>query len=332
MPAPADSSTQRKRKFGLKRLFRVSKKSKGGKDDASRSVQFANPASTIEQGWVAGGAKNTTTNTTTNGMTKSQQQQALTKTTIITTNGAKSTTTQQQQQQQSQQPPKPVPRSWLAKTKFFTTMVNKAFDDIDGDGSNDIDEKELYSGLLLIHLQMGAYAGPAACKPISREKCHAVFTKMDVDGSGRLDKEEFSQVMMVLFGNVMMRVLFQYAATLMVVPLLAQYILQGIVWMGGGIPWVLQRIDPYTPVDEMVEKYWHQLEELVLEKAPAFAWKAGSSVMEVLDMVPESVWNTVPLTLLSTLLSMMIIPWTLMKIDDYFQSLADREQTKKKQH
>jgi hypothetical protein len=64
----------------------------------------------------------------------------------------------------SSQPVPSMPKSWLTKTKFFQNMIDSVFTDIDQDGSGDIDEKELYSGLLLIHLKLGAYAGPAACK------------------------------------------------------------------------------------------------------------------------------------------------------------------------
>ena len=42
----------------------------------------------------------------------------------------------------------------------------------------------------------------------------------------------------------------------------------------------------------------------------------------MVDKIPDSVWSTIPLTLISTILSMMIVPWTLMKIDDFFQYIA----------
>jgi hypothetical protein len=55
-------------------------------------------------------------------------------------------------------------KPWLCRTKFFKTMIDSSFLLVDQDGSNDVDEKELYSGLLLIHLKLGTYAGPSACK------------------------------------------------------------------------------------------------------------------------------------------------------------------------
>ena len=57
-----------------------------------------------------------------------------------------------------------VKKSWLCQRKFFKDMISSSFDMVDQDNSGSIDEKELYSGLLLIHLKMGVYAGPAACK------------------------------------------------------------------------------------------------------------------------------------------------------------------------
>ena len=46
-----------------------------------------------------------------------------------------------------------------------------------------------------------------------------------MDNSGTLDKEEFEQVMMILFGNVLFRIVIQYSLTLIIVPLFAQMIL-----------------------------------------------------------------------------------------------------------
>lgn len=45
-----------------------------------------------------------------------------------------------------------------------------------------------------------------------------VFVKMDFNKSGTLDKEEFRQVMMVVFGNVILQVIVQWAMTIMIVP------------------------------------------------------------------------------------------------------------------
>lgn len=107
--------------------------------------------------------------------------------------------------------------SWLTRSKRFRQLSNWAFDVIDTDGSGNVDEKELYSGLLLIHLKLGCYAGPAACRPVDRQLVHDIFRKMDVDQSGSLDREEFLQVMMVLCSNVLTRVMVQCENRCMVI-------------------------------------------------------------------------------------------------------------------
>jgi hypothetical protein len=129
--------------------------------------------------------------------------------------GSAETLVESENNVQSKSKPR-LPTSWLCRTKRFRKMCEVAFEDIDTDKSNSVDEKELYSGLLLIHLKLGSYAGPAACRPLGRERCHAVFQKMDLDGSGHLDFDEFQQVMSVLFGNILLRVLAQWSLTIMV--------------------------------------------------------------------------------------------------------------------
>ena len=40
-------------------------------------------------------------------------------------------------------------------------------------------------------------------------------------------------------------------------------------------------------------------------------------------MIPDSVWNAVPLTLVSTILGIVVVPWCIFQVDDFFQRLAD---------
>jgi hypothetical protein len=73
-------------------------------------------------------------------------------------------------------------RSFLCRSKFFKDMSTSAFDLVDVDGSGTVDEKELYSGLLLIHLKLGTYAGPAACR-VSRDGCTSFRVQTQVNYS-----------------------------------------------------------------------------------------------------------------------------------------------------
>lgn len=132
-----------------------------------------------------------------------------------------STVTFQDNKPKPKKPKAKLKTSWLSRSKWFTKLSDNAFAVVDADGSGEVDEKELYSGLLLIHLKLGCYAGPAACRPVDRARVHQVFETMDVDDSGSLDKEEFREVMMVLCSNIFTRVLIQCAFLVFVCVLVA---------------------------------------------------------------------------------------------------------------
>ena len=182
--------------------------------------------------------------------------------------------------------------SWLSRTAWFSKMADWAFQVVDADGSGEVDEKELYSGLLLIHLKLGCYAGPAACRPVDRQRVHDIFVKMDVDHSGALDRQEFHEVMTVLCSNVLTRVMVQWSMTLVIVPLVAQYILEGIYWLNGHFWALVMDLDEYSPMMDRLEVFIEKVRDEALNKMPEFLCKWGNKVMEILEKVPQSVWNT----------------------------------------
>jgi Ca2+-binding EF-hand superfamily protein len=218
--------------------------------------------------------------------------------------------------------------SWLSRTRWFTKMSNAAFAVVDADESGEVDEKELYSGLLLIHLKLGCYAGPAACRPVDRQRVRAVFQKMDVDHSGTLDRDEFREVMMVLCSNIFTRVLVQWSMTLMIVPLVAQYMLNALYLIHATFWNVVTDLDEYSPVMDNIELAIESARDAIASKLPRVLVATYHLIMKLLDKVPTSVWNTVPLTLLSCVLGCLAVPYMIFKIDDYFQEVAE----KKKQH
>ena len=244
--------------------------------------------------------------------------------------------------------------SWLTRTKRFCQLSNWAFDVIDTDGSGSVDEKELYSGLLLIHLKLGCYAGPAACRPVDRQRVHDIFCKMDVDQSGSLDRDEFLQVMVVLCSNVLTRVMVQCenrfmvlmflllswlltlshllirlypigSMTLIIVPLVAQYILDALYYVNDHFWAFLTALDEYSPMMDRFELWVEGVRDDILEKLPSVLVTLYHNIALVIDKVPNSVWNTLPLTLLSCILGCLAVPYTIIKIDDYFQGLADKK-------
>lgn len=156
---------------------------------------------------------------------------------------------------------------------------------------------------------------------------------MDSDGSGHLDRDEFEAVVMVLFGNVMMRVVIQYACTLLIVPMIAQAILSTIT---GTIQFVYlliatldERNSLANSVELLLEHLWHHAITFWSSKIPSFVYSGVEVVQGWLDAIPDSVWESIPLTLVSTILSCMLVPWSLLQIDDLFQRLAESSNAKK---
>lgn len=219
--------------------------------------------------------------------------------------------------------------SWLARRRFFIKLLDQAFDLVDQDNSGTIDEKELYSGLLLIHLKLGLYAGPAACKPVDKEHVLSVFHKMDVDDSGTLDREEFREVMMILFSNVLLRVMMQWCVTLLVVPLVAQFILDSVNFLVQSILEVVTHLDEHSVVFDAIEVFIETMARKIINLMPGSVIFAARQGKWLLDCIPESVWNTIPLTLLSCILGMLAVPWLLHKIDSIFHKAADKKKEDK---
>jgi hypothetical protein len=60
--------------------------------------------------------------------------------------------------------------SILLHSKHFLKYCDIAFEMVDTNGNGVVDDTELYAGLLLIHLKLGSFLGPAACK-VSSTTC-----------------------------------------------------------------------------------------------------------------------------------------------------------------
>jgi hypothetical protein len=203
------------------------------------------------------------------------------------------------------------------------------------ESTNIVISQELYSGLLLIHLKLGSYAGPAACRPVSRNQVRDVFQKRDVDGSGSLDREEFGEVIAVLFGNVMSRVIAQWSLTLIIVPMVAKLVLDFLYWLViDVIGEAIVNLEDYEAIEYIFVTRCHQIGAWLCHQIPDLWLTQGvkviSKVQGMLEMVPDSVWDTVPVTLISCILGCLAVPYIIFRIDDFFQSLADKDKRAKK--
>ena len=219
---------------------------------------------------------------------------------------------------------RPRGTAWLRNSVYFRKACDSAFDSIDVDKSGSVDKKELYSGILLVHLNLGMYLGPAACKPLDRDKCNSIFEKMDVDRSGTLGKEEFRNVMIFLFGNVLLRVIFQWTATVTLVPIVAQQTLNLLYYVCERAYGTISTLDDRFLLANWIEVALKATFQFVLRCLPGPTMLVMSEVDDFVQALPYSVWNAVPLAIVSSILGIAVVPWIIFQIDDFFQWLASR--------
>ncbi|CAB9514140.1 expressed unknown protein [Seminavis robusta] len=211
--------------------------------------------------------------------------------------------------------------SQLLQTNHFHHYCDIAFHLVDSNKDETVDETELYAGLLLIHLKLGSWLGPAACKPLSRDRCSAMFHKFDTTGSGGLDQDEFRRVMIVLFGNVFARVVVQYTLTILVVPLIAKTVVEFLTWdmQGWWDYWTkpkrLRKMGEEFTLDDFVD--WNAA------SFPSTRRTFFTKMYRVIRIGSDAFWETFPLTFVTVILGLVIAPLVLHYCDDFFQVAVD---------
>jgi len=112
----------------------------------------------------------------------------------------------------------------LTQTRAFQAGVSKAFDVCDDSGEGIVDENELYTGVLMVHLKLAKHAGHSACFPPTRAVCDRYFAEADRDRSGGLDREEFHYIVEILCANILTRMFVYYLVLILCVPVLATFV------------------------------------------------------------------------------------------------------------
>ena len=202
-------------------------------------------------------------------------------------------------------------------------MVAYAFNTVDIDQSGSIDKKELYTGLLLIHLKIASYgAGPAACRPASKEYVDGMFDMLDEDKNGTLNNEEFTTLMTILCSQLTTRIILQLSMTLIIVPIMAQYIVDFFQFVAVVVTKILIKIDDAEVITEMIMRFLSRCWDGVLMFTPPIIQSAMDSVS---DAVGDGLMDAMPLTVMSCLLGMIIVPWMLFKCDEFYNKVAIRK-------
>ena len=204
-------------------------------------------------------------------------------------------------------------KTFFSKSKRFQKLVDHVYASIDTDNSGEIDKQELYAGLILIHLRLAAYVGPAACRPATKEYVEEIFDLLDHDGSGQLNRQEFGTVITVLLSQIMTRVCLHLVFPLVIIPLVAQYLLD---FMGG------------ITGDE---RFMTVAESTVNNILPDGLKSAMLAAREKIDeIIPDDLWTKLPLTLITAVLGMLLVPWTIFQIDEFFSKMAASKKKKEK--
>eukprot|EP00591_Stephanopyxis_turris_P011249 CAMPEP_0195526658 /NCGR_PEP_ID=MMETSP0794_2-20130614/27852_1 /TAXON_ID=515487 /ORGANISM="Stephanopyxis turris, Strain CCMP 815" /LENGTH=174 /DNA_ID=CAMNT_0040657399 /DNA_START=130 /DNA_END=651 /DNA_ORIENTATION=+ len=155
-------------------------------------------------------------------------------------------------------------RFWM-RTKAFRNLCKWSFDICDRDSSGEIDKTELYAGLLLVHINLAKYAGPAACYPPDREVVESLFEASDDNNSGGIDEEEFLMIMIILCSQITFRIIAYYFFLIFIVPYLVTANISILNFIG---------------VDDTIRVF----NTLIWDKvAPTF-------LQRVVDLIPDKTW------------------------------------------
>merc|ERR1711865_1154979 len=88
-------------------------------------------------------------------------------------------------------------------------------------GTGSLNKDELYTGIIFLHLKLAEKTGAAACHPPTRAVSDAIFDAADADRSGRIDHDEFVQIVGIVCKQLLKRMVVYYGLMVVVVPVIA---------------------------------------------------------------------------------------------------------------
>mmetsp|Transcript_39295 Transcript_39295/g.59337 ORF Transcript_39295/g.59337 Transcript_39295/m.59337 type:complete len:157 (-) Transcript_39295:2363-2833(-) len=136
-------------------------------------------------------------------------------------------------------------------------------------------------------------------QPPTRAAVDTIFEASDEDNSGDIDEEEFTKIMIVLFSQITSRIGAYYAILILLVP----YLISGTLAF-------LDLIGVDTALIALDRGVWDRYAPQVLQ--------------DLFDKIPDSVWETLPDTLIGIFMMMFVIPMAWDYMDIFFQNVAQK--------
>jgi hypothetical protein len=192
--------------------------------------------------------------------------------------------------------------SYWTRTKTFKRLCTWAFKMCDNTKTGRLTKPELYSGLLLVYINLAKYAGPAACHPPSREVVDMLFDACDFDNSGDICEKEFVTIMIILSSQLTWRIFTFYTLMILLVPYVIMWTVNMLSFIGVE--------DTFLRMDRLIENY------------------GPFPLNRAVVLVPDSVWEKLPKSLVSFGIFSFVIPYCWDTMDAHFQTVAETNATK----
>lgn len=237
---------------------------------------------------------------------------------------------------------KKVSGSYWTRTKSFQKLCHWAFHTCDTSQTNHLSKDELYSGLLLVYINIARYAGPAACYPPSREVVDTLFDACDVDNSGSIEKDEFVSIMVILSSQLTSRIVTYYVFLILLLPYFVDGCMDLFRWTGlvdvvkgmmgmDGASGVLDKSDSTADATlGVMTKMMNLITGTdgaggVLDKTDSMAGATPGVMMRMMNLVPDTVWEQLPESVASFAIFSIVIPFCWNWVDEYLENVAERK-------
>eukprot|EP01062_Namystynia_karyoxenos_P041417 TRINITY_DN30196_c0_g1_i1.p1 TRINITY_DN30196_c0_g1~~TRINITY_DN30196_c0_g1_i1.p1 ORF type:complete len:229 (+),score=100.64 TRINITY_DN30196_c0_g1_i1:86-688(+) len=116
----------------------------------------------------------------------------------------------------------------FTQTEHFKKLCQRCYEEVDIDGSGQIDMKEIYCAVLLLYVHVGKVV--SAASPPPRKRVAALFAEVDIDKSATLSKDEFEALAVVLCEEIAGRIAVETFFTLCIGPIVAAVLVNLIMY------------------------------------------------------------------------------------------------------